>query len=359
MRVVVAGGGTAGHVSPAIALARALGENEVFFVGTEGGVEATMVPAAGFPLAYIDIGGFDRSKPLSFPVVAGRAVGAVGTARRLLRELRPDVVVGMGGYVSLPVALAAASRRIPLVLHEQNIVFGLAHRVTKPFARRVAVSFEETLKDAGKKGVWTGNPVIPEVADADLAAERTRAHVTFELDPQRKTILVFGGSLGAKKITDAAIGLGREWSDRNDVQVLHILGRRGGEVVVPVTNGLIYRTVAYVDRMIEAYAVADIAVCRGGASTVAEIAVVGVPSIIVPYPYHRDRQQERHARVLEGVGAARVLLDKDTSPATLAEGIDSLLADPRRLEEMRSAARSIGRPEAARELADIVRTVAA
>jgi UDP-N-acetylglucosamine--N-acetylmuramyl-(pentapeptide) pyrophosphoryl-undecaprenol N-acetylglucosamine transferase len=143
------------------------------------------------------------------------------------------------------------------------------------------------------------------------------------------------------------------------VQVLHILGRRGGEQADPSTDRLIYRTVGYVDRMIEAYAVADVAVCRGGASTVAELTVAGVPSIIVPYPYHRDRQQERHARVLERAGAAEVLLDGQTTATTLAARIDPLLGDPQRLEKMRTAARSLGRPTAAQDLAEVVRTVAA
>jgi UDP-N-acetylglucosamine--N-acetylmuramyl-(pentapeptide) pyrophosphoryl-undecaprenol N-acetylglucosamine transferase len=359
VRVVVAGGGTAGHVSPAIALARALDADDVSFIGTEDGVEASMVPAAGFDLDRIEVAGFDRAKPLSFPKVAGRAAGAVGKARRLLSDRNADVVVGMGGYVSLPVSLAAASRRIPLVLHEQNIVFGLAHRVTRRFARKVAVSFEETLASAGKKGVWTGNPVSSEIVDADLAVERERAHDRFDLDPQRRTVLVFGGSLGAKRVTDAALGLAEGWNERTDLQVLHILGRRGGEQAGPLTDQLIYRTVSYVDRMVEAYAVADVAVCRGGASTVAELTVVGVPSIIVPYPYHRDRQQERHARVLEKAGAAEVLLDEDTSASNLAASIERLLNDPGRLEGMRAAARSLGHPSAARDLAEVVRTVAA
>lgn len=358
MRVVVAGGGTAGHVSPAIALARALAGDDVTFIGTEAGIEATMVPGAGFPLEHIQVAGFDRAKPLRLPAVAGRAAGAVGRSRRLLKDIGPDVVVGMGGYVSLPVSLAAASTRTPLVLHEQNIVFGLAHKVAKPFARRVAVSFEETLSAAGKKGVWTGNPVQPELVGADVAAERDRAFGTFDLDRERKTVLVFGGSLGAKRVTDAALGLAQLWSERTDVQVLHILGRRGGEIAAPETGGLIYRTVPYVDRMIEAYAVADVAVCRGGASTVAEITVVGVPSVIVPYPYHRDRQQERHATVLEKAGAAQILLDSDTTAEALANRLDGLFADPSRLERMGEAARSLGKPDAAAELAQIVRTVA-
>jgi len=318
-----------------------------------------MVPAAGFPLELIEVVGFDRAKPLALPAVGVRAAGAVRGSRRLLRRLAPDVVVGMGGYVSLPVSVAAASARVPLVLHEQNIVFGLAHKVTKRFAARVAVSFEETLADAGKKGVWTGNPVQPDLVRPDLGAERARALATFGLDDARRTVLVFGGSLGAKRITDAALGLGGLWSEREDVQVLHILGRRGGDVEVGATERLIYRTVPYVQRMVEAYAVADVAVCRGGASTVAELTAVGLPAIIVPYPYHRDRQQERHARVLEAAGAAVVLSDEDTTSDVLAAELDALLADRARLDGMAGAARSLGKPDAAQALADLVREVAA
>lgn len=357
MRVVVAGGGTAGHVSPAIALARALAGDDVTFIGTEAGIESSMVPDAGFPLEHIRVAGFDRAKPLSFPRVAGRAAGAVRRSRHLLGKIDPDVVVGMGGYVSLPVSLAAATTRIPLVLHEQNIVFGLAHKVAKPFARRVAVSFEVTLSAAGTKGAWTGNPVQPELVNADVDSERARGLQTFELDPERRTVLVFGGSLGAKRVTEAALGLADLWTARSDVQILHILGRRGGDIPGPPTQNLIYRLVPYVERMIEAYAVADVAVCRGGASTVAELTVVGVPSVIVPYPYHRDRQQERHANVLGSAGAAYVLQDLDATPDALASRLDGLLADPPALDRMRTAALRLGRPEAAEELARIVRTV--
>jgi UDP-N-acetylglucosamine--N-acetylmuramyl-(pentapeptide) pyrophosphoryl-undecaprenol N-acetylglucosamine transferase len=214
------------------------------------------------------------------------------------------------------------------------------------------------LEKAGRKGVWTGNPVSPDLVAADLDAERRRAIESFDLDAGRKTVLVFGGSLGAQRVTNAAVGLGGLWSSREDVQVLHILGRRGGDVAAPQTDGLIYRTVPYVERMIEAYAVADIAVCRGGASTVAELTVVGVPSVIVPYPYHRDRQQERHGRVLEKAGAAVVLMDSETEPERLAAVLDPLLADESRRTQMRAAATGLGRPDAAGALADIVRTVA-
>ena len=355
MRAVIAGGGTAGHVNPALALARELHE-EAVFIGTERGAEARLVPDAGFPLELIEVKGFDRSKPLSIFATGMKAVGAVNAAGRLLQRLEPSVVVGMGGYVSLPVCLAAARRRIPIVLHEQNIVLGLAHRVSKPFARKIATSFEETLEDAGSKGVFVGNPVAPELVSFDKEAARRSALERFGLKDERRTLLVFGGSQGATRINEAATGLVDAWADRGDLQVLHIAGRNfAGQLPSREGPGLIYRSVDYVAGMQEAYAVADLALCRGGATTVAELTVVGVPAIIVPYPYHRDRQQERHGRVLESAGAGRVLLDKDTTTQRVATDAGALLQDRATLASMEEASKRLGRPHAARELATLVR----
>ncbi|MBA2725742.1 MAG: glycosyltransferase, partial [Actinobacteria bacterium] len=167
MKVVIAGGGTAGHVNPAIALAHALVGHDVAFLGTERGVESTLVPDEGFELRTIDVVGFDRSKPTTIVKTGMRALAAVEQTRKILSEIGPDVVVGMGGYVSLPASFAAKSRRLPLVLHEQNIVLGLAHKVSKPLAARVAVSFEDTLRETGKKGVYTGNPVKSQLTKLD------------------------------------------------------------------------------------------------------------------------------------------------------------------------------------------------
>lgn len=360
MRVVIAGGGTAGHVNPAVALAEALTGDEVSFIGTSRGAEARIVPAAGFPLDEIQVVGFDRSKPWTFPRTAGRAAAAVAQARRLIQKREARVVVGMGGYVSLPAVLAATSLRIPVVLHEQNIVFGLAHRVSKPFARKIAVSFEDTLAQAGNKGVFVGNPVASRFVTFARTEQRERAIARFDLDPARKTLLVFGGSQGAKRINDAAEGLPRVWSEREDLQVLHIAGSSGrvGEDPAGGDGALIYRSVGFVEDMTEAYAVADLALCRGGASTLAEITVVGLPSIIVPYPHHRDRQQERHGRLAEGAGAATVLEDRLTTTEAIAEIADALLTDDAKLEDMSEKARALGRPDAAGDLAAVVREVA-
>ena len=364
MNVVLAGGGTAGHVNPAIALAKALTAHEVTFVGTSRGVEARLVPAAGFPLELIDVEGFDRAKPLALLGVGARAARAVAAAARMLARLSPGVVVGMGGYVSLPVCLAARARRIPVVLHEQNVVLGLANRVCKPFAKTVAVSFEETLEAAGRRAVLVGNPVLPEIAQADRALERKRGLERFELHPERKTLLVFGGSQGAARINEAALGLVDMWRSHTDRQVLHVAGAMHAEAMRDrirdslVPGGLVYRIVPFVDRMIEAYSVADLALCRGGATTVAELGAVGLPAVIVPYPYHRDRQQEGHGRVLERAGAALVLPDDQATTARVASEVDPLLADGARLERLKNAALSFGRPDAASKLAQLVEQAA-
>jgi UDP-N-acetylglucosamine--N-acetylmuramyl-(pentapeptide) pyrophosphoryl-undecaprenol N-acetylglucosamine transferase len=363
MRVMISGGGTAGHVNPAIALAQALDGDDVVFVGTEQGAESTLIPAAGFPLETIDVRGFDRSRPASIFGTAVRALSAVVQTRGLIRRLTPRVVVGMGGYVSLPVCTAARLSGRPIVLHEQNIVFGLANKVCKPFARAVAVSFEETLDDAGRRGRFVGNPVSAELVEADVDEARARAMDRFRLEPNRKTLLVFGGSQGARRVNEAALGLRSLWADRSDLQVVHILGRTESRSAVldetGSTEGLIYRAVAFVERMVEAYTVADLALCRGGATTLAELAVVGLPSIVVPYPFHRDRQQERQGRIFERAGASLVLVDREATADRVASEADALLSDRSRIVQMSKAASALGRPDAATRLASVVREVAA
>lgn len=360
MKVVVAGGGTAGHVNPALALAEALEGDDVGFIGTARGAEARLVPAAGRRLELIDVRGFDRARPLSLPSTGYVAARSVLAARRLLSRGRPRAVVGMGGYVSLPVCLAARSLRIPVVVHEQNIVLGLANRVSTPFAAHVAVSWHETLAQTGAKGVFVGNPVSSDIARADLVEQRRCGLRRFGLEPARRTLLLFGGSQGARRINDAGAELARAWAGRRDRQLLHVTGPAYGEVSPRSdASDLLVRTEPYVERMVEAYAAADLAVCRGGATTVAELTAVGLPSIIVPYPHHRDRQQERHGRVLEAAGAAVVVDDERATGGELARAADRLLDDRPGLLAMRAAARACGHPDAAARLARVVREVAA
>lgn len=361
MNVAIAGGGTGGHVNPAIALGHALTSDSVTFVGTVAGAEAALVPAAGFDLEIIDVKGFDRSRPLSLLAAAPRALSAMLSARGILKRKEIDVCVGMGGFVSLPVCYAARSMGIPVVIHEQNIVLGLANRVSKPMARVVAVSFEESLESAGPRALLVGNPVPPEIAVVDLMAERAGGWERFGLDSTRRTLLVFGGSQGAHTINQAAMGLARLWADNLDLQILHIAGAaEAGKIEQEVGvalegNRLIYKVVEYVDRMVEAYAVADLALCRGGATTVAELCAVGLASVIIPYPHHRDRQQQRHASLLESHGACASIADSVASTERVAEDVSRLLGDDFALQQMRKAALNLGRPDAALRLAELVR----
>jgi UDP-N-acetylglucosamine--N-acetylmuramyl-(pentapeptide) pyrophosphoryl-undecaprenol N-acetylglucosamine transferase len=267
----------------------------------------------------------------------------------------------MGGYVSLPVCVAARAVRIPVVLHEQNIVFGLANRVCKVFAHRVAVSFEDTLEAAGARGVFVGNPVGADMRPDVREACRPQGIARFDLDPARPTLLIFGGSQGARRLNEAAAGLARRWLHRPDRQVVHITGGSSQHADPGELSGgeLIWRSVPFVERMVEAYAVADLALCRGGATTVAELTAVGVAAVVVPYPYHRDRQQELHGIVLQRAGAGIVLPDREATVERVAAETDALLGAPERLDDMRRAARALGVPDAAERLATVVREAAA
>jgi UDP-N-acetylglucosamine--N-acetylmuramyl-(pentapeptide) pyrophosphoryl-undecaprenol N-acetylglucosamine transferase len=361
MRVVIAGGGTAGHVQPAVALARALEGDDVSFIGTTVGAEASLIPEAQLPFSTIDIRGFDRSRPLSLLSLVPRASRATLQARSLLRQHRPDVVVGMGGYVSLPVCAAARLGGMLIVLHEQNAVLGLANRTCKRFAARVAVSWDQTLPEAGPRGVVTGNPVLPEIVHLDRHKRRSEALARFGLATSRKTLLVFGGSQGARRLNDAAVGLPDRWRHRQDRQVLHIVGRSEfNKVREKVAHGgaFPYRVVDFLSGMMDAYSVADLVLCRGGATTIAELTATGLPAIIVPYPFHRDRQQERHADVLQRVGAALTIRDQEATTDSIGEAADALFDRDGALAAMELASRGLGRPEAAEELAAVVHGVA-
>lgn len=362
MKVLIAGGGTAGHVFPALALARALAAegDEVAFAGTSTGQEATLVPASGFPFVAVEAKPFVRAvsaRALMAPVVALRSVGR---CRPLVEQ--HDVVVGMGGYVSVPVALAALRARRPLVLHEQNAVPGLANRLLARPARTVALSFADAARmlPRSARTVVTGNPVREEILA--VATERDRlekeAVVELELETDRRTIVVFGGSQGALHVNRSVVDVVPRLA-RDDVQLVLLTGRAHSDAVRASIRGsppVPVRVIPFLERMELAYAVADLVVARAGATTVAEIAISGVPSILIPYPYATGRHQEANARALQRAGGASVLMDDALDGAVLAERIGAFLDAPDTLRSMGERARSWSRPEAAHALAGAVRS---
>jgi UDP-N-acetylglucosamine--N-acetylmuramyl-(pentapeptide) pyrophosphoryl-undecaprenol N-acetylglucosamine transferase len=337
---VIAAGGTAGHVVPALSVAdelRAEGA-EVAFIGGER-AELELVPAAGYELHRIRTAGLDRRNPLRAARAAGLAAAGVGRAVRLLRELRPDAVLGAGGYVAGPVGVAAVLRRVPLVLAEADSHLGLTNRALAPFARRVCLAFALPGR-SGRRYLVTGRPVPPPATD------RAAARARFGLGPEDTCVLVFGGSLGARSINEAAV----EAFAGASFRVLHAAGARDFAALKDRGLGAHYDLREYIDDFGEALLAADLCVARAGGS-VFEIAAHGVPAILVPYPHAAGGHQAANARWMAGAGAAVVLPDAELTPERLAHEVAALLGDRARLDAMARASAALARPAAAQDVA--------
>lgn len=368
---MVAGGGTGGHVYPALAVAdelvrRGHAREHVRFVGSERGLEVRAVPAAGYAIDVLPGRGFRRS--LAPGAVAQNLATAVATlvatvrAVGLLRRHRPRVVLGVGGYAAAPSVLAAALLRIPMVVHEQNAAPGMVNRVAVALGARAAVSLPGTpLRNA----ILTGNPVRePIVTVALRRTERGPA-----AGGSRRRVGVFGGSLGARRINDAALDLAVRWRGRPDRAIRHVTGVRdyqrcvdewwarvhaGGDALDPLE----YELIDYEDDMASLYARADVVVTRAGAVTVAELAVSGTPAVVVPLPGAPSDHQHANARTLVAAGAAVLVPDAECTGERLARELDALLAADDRLTAMSGAARSLAVRDAAARVADLVEEAA-
>lgn len=329
-------------MTPALAVADALRAEGalVTFIGGER-AEAELVPAAGYPLCTIAVEGVSRSNPLHAARAFVRAASAVSASRSLLCELKPDSVMGGGGYVAGPVGVAALSRRIPLVLTEADSHLGLTNCLLAPFARRVCLSFPIEGRTGPRYRV-TGRPIPVPGTDRSAARER------FGITPGELCVLVFGGSLGSRSINRAAL----EAFASGDFHVLHVCGRRDYEECSQGVRRPGYDLYEYlhVGEFAQALAAADLVVARAGGS-VFEIAAYGVPAILVPYPYASADHQSANARWMVDAGAAIVIPDADLTPAGLAREVARLLANPSRLATMASASRRLARPDAARDIA--------
>jgi UDP-N-acetylglucosamine--N-acetylmuramyl-(pentapeptide) pyrophosphoryl-undecaprenol N-acetylglucosamine transferase len=351
MRVILAGGGTGGHVIPAVAIANQLKHDysaEILFIGTARGIENRLVPAAGYPLQLVRVGAL-KSVSLSTRLKTSFDLPrAIWDAGRMLSEFAPDVVIGVGGYASGPAMLSAVVKHIPTLAFEPNVVPGFANRMVARFVSGAAVHFEETAKYFRHAEV-TGVPV---------------RRAFFEIPPKRggtPTVLIFGGSQGAHAINEAMIRclpvLQRE---APGIRIIHQTGERDYNDALAAYRSLgnSAEVHKFIDDMPAAFAHADLVVCRSGASTVAEIAAAGKPAIFVPFPRAADDHQSRNAEALAKHGAAVVVEESKLEGVWLAETIAALLQDSRGLQKMSQAARELAHPNAAREIATMAARVA-
>lgn len=335
---LLAGGGTAGHVNPLLAVADGLRDRDpdagVLVLGTKEGLEARLVPQRGYELLIVDKVPFPRRPGRAAATFPRRYHVAIGQVRRHIREHGVDVVIGFGGYASAPAYVAARREGIPFVVHEANAKPGLANVLGARTAARVGVAFPGT-KLRGARVV--GMPLRREIVDLDLAATRAQAAEHFGLDAGRPTLLVFGGSLGAQRLNEAFTGA---WRDVLDAgwQLLHVTGERA-DLGDPGAGGYALRR--YVDRMDLAYAVADLIVSRSGAATVSEIAALGIPAVFVPYAVGNG-EQALNAAAEVAAGAAIIVPDAEFTADRVRSDIVPLLADEERLTRMRTAAAGVG-----------------
>ncbi len=353
LSVVVGAGGTGGHIYPGIAVAdalrRAVPDAVISFIGTERGLERRLVPGAGYRLHTVDMIPFDRSLGSRRFLLPADLLRSGLQARRVIEEQGAQVVVGMGGYPSAPAVLGARLAGRPALVHESNAVPGRANRFATALTPHVALAFDRSREHlaarTGARAETVGMPLVGSVAGLDPAARialRAQARQSFGVPPGARTVLFNGGSLGATRLTQAALGLARLWRGRTDV---HLVIKTGPKTLEETRARLaaegcerITTAVGYLDRMDLAYAAADLVVCRAGSATVAELAGTRTPAVLVPYPHAPHDHQTHNARVLSDAGAGLLLPDEQATGDRLAELIEPLLADPARLTAMSAAA---------------------
>lgn len=358
MKVILSGGGTGGHIYPALTIADQIKKlapsAEIIFIGTEHGLEKDIVPRYGYPLKFIEVAGFRRS--LSFDTLrsAVKLFQGLHDAYSIIKQEKPDLVIGTGGYVCGPVVLMAALKGIPTCIQEQNAMPGVTNKILAHYVKKIFLGYKEAEKYfSGKTAkVFTGNPIRTEI----LSYTKEAAIKELGLDKDKKTVLVSGGSRGARSINNAMLEAETALAGRHDVQVLHVTGDVNYEEYLQKMqkqgiegDNIIVKP--YLHNMPAALAAADMAVFRAGAIGLAELMAKGIPSVLVPYPYATANHQEFNARAVETCGAAKVVLDKELTGENLLEIIEHLLVHSEELKKMQQAAKGLGRPQAAETIA--------
>ena len=367
MRVVLTGGGTGGHIYPAVAMARQFEAEDpstaFLYIGSKQGLESKLVPKEKIPFKSIEISGFRRKLSVDNVKTVLRFLKGVKESKQMLKEFRPDVVIGTGGYVCGPVVYAASRLGIPTVIHEQNAIPGLTNQFLSRYASTVAVSFEGSKKSfpKAKRVVYTGNPRATTVQTAN----RERGFASLGIPMDSRVVLVVGGSRGAKALNQVMIGMAPMLNQLKDVHFVYVTGElyfenTREEVLAELgTMPNHLHILPYVHNMPEVLAATSLIINRAGASFLAEITSLGIPSILVPSPNVTNNHQEANARELEEAGASRMILEKDLTAEALFARIEEIMSEKHVRQAMADAARKLGKPDSAAVMAAEIRRLIA
>ena len=350
IKAIVTAGGTAGHINPAIAIAKQITSHggEVLFIGKEGGMETDLVSKEGFPIKCIKVAGFKRSlSPSNIKTVALAAKGLAET-RKIIKDFAPDIVIGCGGYVSGPAVFSAAMMKIPTLIHEQNVFPGMTTKILSRAVDRICVSFEESIKllPGKKKAVLTGNPVREGILNVNPTTAKS------ELGINEPTLLVFGGSLGAKKINDSMLELIK--TKTPDFRIIWGTGKRYYEEIMEslknIELGDKITITPYIYNMDTVMAASDIVVSRAGAIAISEICAMGKCSVLIPSPYVTNNHQEHNAAALQSAGASVMLRENELCADLLFDTVSSLFADSNKMESISVNALAMAKPTASKDI---------
>lgn len=363
LRVLLTGGGTAGHINPAIAVAKHIRKKnpdaDILFIGTKRGMETELVPREGFELKLIKVRGFKRKLSFDIFITLKELFQGMIEARKLIKEYKPDIVIGTGGYVCGPVVLSAARLKIPTLIHEQNALPGITNRLLSRFVDVAAISFKDSERyfKRVKRLVYTGNPIRGELLETD----RVTARKNLGVKENEKFVVIFGGSLGAKRINESVVDMIGRYYKGEDCRILFGTGKQQYDNIIKRLEGFKSSNidiVPYIYDMASAMRAADLVICRAGAITVSELTALGVPSILIPSPNVTANHQEHNARALEKEGAAVVLLEKDLNGLSLYREMTGLLKDRGQLNAMAKNAERMGIKNAVEKIYSLLEELA-
>jgi len=367
MRIVLTGGGTGGHIYPALAIGNQATEEDpdtsILYIGSPNGLESRIVPEHGIKFETVEITGFRRKLSMENIKTVMRFIRGVRRSKELLASFKPDVVVGTGGYVCGPVVYAAAKLGIPTLIHEQNADPGLTNKFLSRYASCVAVSFKESLPtfQKAKQVILTGNPCASNV----VRANRDKGFASLGLSPNSRIVLMVGGSRGAKAMNDAMVDMGPLLKQLPDVHFVFVTGEsyydqtmERVKKVIPTLSNYVH-VLPYLHNMPEVLAASTLVVSRSGASSLAEITALGIPSILIPSPNVTNNHQEANARSIADAGAAEMIIERNLTGKMLFERIRAIMNDQQRIDTMGAAALSLGKPESASIIAGELRKLAA